>query len=441
MARHGKRPVGLTNLHMANSLEAENTFSLSETGTFQKGGFAINSRGISRAPMRNSDFSSLTLEQLEPLETLGTGASGTVRLARDRNSGHLLALKIINVMSDQAQRHQVLNELKVLCSIEHPQLVPLFDAFYLEGHVYLALGFMNGGSLLQLMDSYKAHTVGSTDLPGLPENVLAHVLLQVLLGLDHLHSKGVVHRDLKPANILIDTGGAVRVSDFGISKQLEQTFAVSFVGTAAYMAPERINGNDYSMASDVWAVGMIGIECAQGQHPYSNVASYYDLVVALSEGERPPRLRPELFSHPLCDFVACALTTRPTERPLAGELLRHDYIGLHHDYLDVRHPLDEEATQQLASLAALKFSEWIQHAFSEDMKAAAMGSPLDGEENLQDDETQMLHTNYEGDPLILDVEASAVHIQAALRGMQVRRDLEEMRLLEEQLRQSTMMTD
>ena len=110
---------------------------------------------------------------------------------------------------------------------------------------------------------------------------------QVLCGLQHLHSRGIVHRDLKPANILFDTAGAVRVADFGIAKQLEPppgqppeqppsdepgqsaalAMARSFVGTASYMAPERMSGAAYSFGADVWAVGVVAVECAQGSHP------------------------------------------------------------------------------------------------------------------------------------------------------------------------------
>ena len=81
------------------------------------------------------------------------------------------------------------------------------------------------------------------------------------------------------------------MTDFGISKQLEQTFGMarSFVGTAAYMAPERIAGDDYGTAADIWAVGIVLCECAQGAHPYKHMQSYYDLVLELSEGGRPPR--------------------------------------------------------------------------------------------------------------------------------------------------------
>ena len=191
-------------------------------------------------------------------------------------------------MGEKGQRHQVLNELRVLCTLEHACLVPLFDAFYLDGSVYLALGYMDGGSLEGLLGGYRRLAAAARlSTSGLPEQPLAHVLMQVLCGLDYLHQSGVVHRDLKPANILLDTCGGVRISDFGISKQLEQTFgmAKSFVGTAAYMAPERINGEEYSTASDIWGVGMVTYECALGEHPYQHTQSYYDLVVALSAGD------------------------------------------------------------------------------------------------------------------------------------------------------------
>ena len=100
--------------------------------------------------MRKGEVSSLTLEQLEPLQTLGSGACGTVRLARHRASGKTIALKIINI-TDQGQRHQVLNELHVLCALNDEHIVPLHDAFYLDGNVYLALGYCNGGSLDDLL--------------------------------------------------------------------------------------------------------------------------------------------------------------------------------------------------------------------------------------------------------------------------------------------------
>ena len=105
-------------------VRAAETFVLTETGTFQKGGFRINSNGIQGAPGLRGDFSSLVFENLETVSTLGEGACAMVHLARDSVSKKLLALKVINV-GDQGQRHQMLNEIRLLAEIEHPCLVPL----------------------------------------------------------------------------------------------------------------------------------------------------------------------------------------------------------------------------------------------------------------------------------------------------------------------------
>lgn len=101
-----RKPPGLSSLSMVTVAPAS-TFNLSETGSFEKGGFKIKASGISATPARRGDFSSLTLEQLDLLDTLGAGACGTVRRARHRTTGKALALKVINIMGEQGQRHQV----------------------------------------------------------------------------------------------------------------------------------------------------------------------------------------------------------------------------------------------------------------------------------------------------------------------------------------------
>lgn len=369
--------------------------------------------------MQHGSFSSLTLEQLEPLETLGSGACGTVRLARHVSNRKLLALKIINIMSGQGQRHQVLNELKVLSQLSHPQLVPLFDAFYLEGNVYLALGYMNGGSLEAMLASYQglAKTAGLASI-GLPEHVLSHLALQMACGLGYLHSKGIVHRDLKPANILIDTAGGVRLTDFGISKQLEATLGMarSFVGTAAYMAPERIKGNDYSTASDMWGLGMVLVEIAQGTHPYRHLQAYYDLVLELSEAKIPPRLNPSIFSGPLIELAALCLNLAPERRITCAMVLEHPFILTHHQ----SHANDISET--MATLASEQLGNWLHVTFPQSASAE------EGAGMNRGSAKRLLGPGHAGDLLR---EASATRIQATTRGMQVRRELQELRQLEE----------
>jgi serine/threonine protein kinase len=268
----------------------------------------------------------------------------------------VLALKEINV-GDKGGRHQLVTELRLLIQLEHQCIVPLIDAFYDDGHAFLALGYMDGGSLETLLEAYRAFAAREGfSSRGLPEEPSAHVLVQVLAGLAYLHGRDVVHRDLKPANVLLDTRGGVRVSDFGISKQLEATLgmAQSFVGTTSYMAPERLRGDDYSTASDVWGVGMVAYECALGEHPYQHAQSYYDLVLALSEGATPPRLSADAFPPPRREFVAAALCAQPAGRPRAAELLSHPWLAMHHRAVGSSAP----APHQLAAIAAAKLGAW-----------------------------------------------------------------------------------
>ena len=117
-----------------------------------------------------------------------------------------------------------------------------------------------------------------------------------------------MHRDLKPANILLDgASGIAALADFGIAKRVDDQsgLARSFVGTAAYMAPERLNAEDYSSAADLWSLGMMALECAQGVHPWRHATSYYELIVEIAECAHPPRLPDDgRFSPPLRDFAS-----------------------------------------------------------------------------------------------------------------------------------------
>ena len=336
-----RKPPGLKlQISASNGTPKLPSFKLTDTGTFsattgKHGSFklTLNTSGGFASPLAKREFPGLTLDQIEPLHELGAGAGGTVRLARHRPTGRLLALKIMHVASNaREQRHAFLNELRVLCKLNHANLVPMYDCFQLEGTAYLALKYMDGGSLESCCAKYSrlAKEAGRTAL-GLPEPVLASVVLQCLCGLAHLHARSMMHRDLKPANVLVDTAtGVSALADFGLAAETaEESHGMSktFVGTAAYMAPERLNGQVYSVSADLWSLGMIGLECAMGQHPYAHATSYYDLVVGLSECEHPPRLPADgSFSPDLCEMTSACLAPKADDRPSSRELLTHVFF-------------------------------------------------------------------------------------------------------------------
>jgi serine/threonine protein kinase len=117
---------------------------------------------------------------------------------------------------------------------------------------------MDAGSLEGILKIYRSKKV----VPEIPEVVLAKIAIQILCGLSYLHNNNQFHRDIKPANILLNTKGEVKLTDFGIAKELEHANELSRtnVGTFAYMSPERILGQPYNTKSDVWSFGIVMYE-------------------------------------------------------------------------------------------------------------------------------------------------------------------------------------
>lgn len=250
---------------------------------------------------------------------LGRGAGGVVSLGRHKPTGTLLAVKVVWV-EDKAKRAQLINELHNLLRItKSPFLIHLYAAYVHKetGCVHVALEFMDYGSLADVKK--KVHTM--------PEKLLALVMMQILEGLKTLHLSYVVHRDVKLGNILVNSRGIVKVTDFGISKKLDDSAVAcdTFVGTATHMSPERVKGEDYSFSADIWSLGLCVYELASGIYPYGSIASFPMLYDSLCN-KAEPRLPKANYSAELCGFVEKCLQKRPEHRWTAIQLQAHQYI-------------------------------------------------------------------------------------------------------------------
>lgn len=139
--------------------------------------------------------------------------------------------------------------------------------FLSQGMVSIVMEYMNGGSLQGMVESG-----GCRD-----EGTLASIAYQALEGLAFLHARHQIHRDIKPANLLRSLDGRVKLADFGIARQLADTWAQAktFVGTLIYMAPERIESEAYSYPSDIWSLGLSLLTIAHGEFPYSTSGGYW----------------------------------------------------------------------------------------------------------------------------------------------------------------------
>jgi len=308
-------------------LERQGSFNMSDTGSFSQENFTISKNGITQSPLLQGEVTSLRLEQLDIGAQLGRGASAKVYLATHTPTNKQLALKVLDNDLEASLEHRrlLLNEVKLVYNARSDHLLTFYDAFLHEGHIYLALEYMDMGSVERLFDAPKQ--AGAR----LPEQVLANVLVQVLDGLTYLHKEQhAVHRDLKPANVLLNSAGACKLSDFGVSKQLgaTQALAETQCGTTAYMSPERIKGESYAYPSDVWSFAIVALEGACGAFPYPAFGNYFEVVKRIVDGPLPTE-DPEvqaLLPTELYDLAHACLNKDPHLRPDVLALMRHPYI-------------------------------------------------------------------------------------------------------------------
>ncbi|HEY0391163.1 MAG TPA: serine/threonine-protein kinase [Solirubrobacterales bacterium] len=194
---------------------------------------------------------------------IARGGMGVVYRATQLALERPVALKVIarQLADDEQFRRRFLSESRLAARLEHPAVVPVYDAREDDGELIVAMRLIEGGDLRKLIDR---------DGPLEPERAV-HLLGQVAEALDAAHAAGIVHRDVKPHNILID-GERAYLSDFGLAKAYAETgpgSGASIVGTVEYMAPEQWRGERVGPAADVYALGCVLYEALTGIVPYA----------------------------------------------------------------------------------------------------------------------------------------------------------------------------
>ena len=240
---------------------------------------------------------------------LGQGGMGTVYAAEHAILGRKAALKTLlpALAGDGDFRERFIAESQMVAALDHPSIIPIYDAGEVDGVVYIAMRYVAGGDLAGLIDQ------------GLLEPDRAVTILEQVAGaLDAAHANELVHRDVKPANVLIESGdGRVYLTDFGIAKRAGArglTRTGFFVGTLDYAAPEQIRGEAVGPAADVYAFGCLLFESLTGKKPFDREtdvavmhAQLHDAAPAVS-GMRPG------LPAALDDAVARALAKDNAER-------------------------------------------------------------------------------------------------------------------------------
>ncbi|XP_054653438.1 ribosomal protein S6 kinase alpha-1 isoform X4 [Dunckerocampus dactyliophorus] len=273
-------------------LETENGQSTAEDGVTPavKDDGEIKEINITHVVKEGSEKADAS--HFELLKVLGQGSFGKVFLVRKvtpPDDNQLYAMKVLKKATLKVRdRVRTKMERNILADVNHPFIVKLHYAFQTEGKLYLILDFLRGGDLFTRLSKEVSvammphtHFVVYEPLllrrPSLTfsqvmftEEDVKFYLAELALGLDHLHSLGIIYRDLKPENILLDEEGHIKLTDFGLCKEAidHHEKAYSFCGTVEYMAPEVVNRQGHTHSADWWSFGVLMFEMLTGSLPF-----------------------------------------------------------------------------------------------------------------------------------------------------------------------------
>jgi eukaryotic-like serine/threonine-protein kinase len=240
----------------------------------------------------------------EVVRAIGSGGMGTVWLCRDTVLGREVAVKRVGALpGDPVAAQRAMREARIAASLNHANVVGVFDIVDEGDAHWLVMEYVNGESLAEQIRDHGA----------LPPTRVAAIGAAIGSALARAHERGIVHRDVKPGNILIDRAGNPKISDFGIARahaddQLTQTGFMT--GTPSYLSPELARGGDPSPASDVWALGATLYSAVEGEPAYEAQANPLATLQAIAAGHP----RPMVLAGPLGGAIAAMMDPDPVRR-------------------------------------------------------------------------------------------------------------------------------
>jgi serine/threonine protein kinase len=275
---------------------------------------------------------------------LGAGGMANVYLAEDQELGRRVAIKILNDRhaNDEQFVERFRREAKNAAALSHPNIVSIYDRGEAEGTYYIAMEFIDGRSLKELIVSRGPA----------PLTVAVEYARQVLSALRFAHRHGIVHRDIKPHNALVDAEGRVKVTDFGIARAgtSQMTEAGSIVGTAQYLSPEQARGTNVDQRSDLYSTGIVLYELLTGTVPFNGDTPVEIAMKHLSTLPEPPSAKRSDIPRDLDLIVMRALAKDPDDRYQSAEEMDADLERFLRGA--TVSPVTEEAATQIMRLPA-----------------------------------------------------------------------------------------
>ena len=250
---------------------------------------------------------------------LGTGAMGVVYRAVNEATGRAAAVKVINGESSQKGKayERFSREAEILQQFRHPNIVRFLALGRYKGTSYFAMEYVDGVTLDDILKERGA----------LPWLEVVDLAIQICDALHYAHEHGVVHRDLKPSNLMVSGKGQIKLTDFGIAKDLDATALTATgrtLGTAAYMAPEQIRGTpEISHKTDLYALGILIYQMLTGQQAFEGTSAVVLMHCHLNEPPPKPRAKTHDIPVELDDLVVRLMAKSPADRPWDAAAVGH----------------------------------------------------------------------------------------------------------------------
>ncbi|CAB3410296.1 unnamed protein product [Caenorhabditis bovis] len=302
------------------------TINLDENVSSENNAFHHLSTGTLKFP---DDPTPYTFQSCDLIDhgTIGCGNFGQVSKMQHNRTKKLLAVKRIRCTNvDEREKTRLLREHDTIMKSEKgPNIVKFFGAIFSEGDCWICMELMD----VSLNHLYKR--VYREKRQRLSENVIGHVAVSTVDALDYLKKDlKIIHRDVKPSNILVNKNGDVKLCDFGICGQLEDSVVKTHdAGCQPYLAPERITSHsNYDVRADVWSLGITLYEISTGKFPYNTWTTMFEQIAAVVDGDAPmltPNGGPLEFSPSLVTFINSCLTKERKFRPKYDTLKKFEF--------------------------------------------------------------------------------------------------------------------
>jgi predicted Ser/Thr protein kinase len=247
------------------------------------------------------------------VERIDAGGAGEVWRAHDERLDRDVAVKILGADADEAFRKRFADEARRAASVSHPNVVTVFDEGREGGDSFMVMEFVRGKTLRDMVASRGPLSPTET----------ARLIAQVASALDAAHEAGVIHCDVKPANVIVDEQGRAKLTDFGIARAARGTREHELIGTARYIAPERIAGEAPTERSDIYSLGLVAYELLAGRPAYAEMETD-DLLRERLDGPSPSLRTARVgVSNDVDAVIGRALARAPEDRyPSAGMFAR-----------------------------------------------------------------------------------------------------------------------